>query len=200
MYATRPLEGDPVDRGQRGAATSILSQEHGLILRGLAILEVMVDHIEGGRAVPPEDALRLLEFFRRFADASHHAKEEEALFPALETAGLSRQGGPTAVMREEHDRGRRLLLSLTEELPEVGRSETARARFVASAGAYSQLLQNHIEKEETVLFRVASRLLDHGEEERIAKEFERHSREIMEPGEPERLRHTVEELAQAWLA
>jgi hemerythrin-like domain-containing protein len=35
-----------------------------------------------------------MEFLTVFVDKCHHGKEEEFLFPALEAAGIAREGGP----------------------------------------------------------------------------------------------------------
>jgi hemerythrin-like domain-containing protein len=35
-----------------------------------------------------------LVFLKEFADRCHHGKEEDFLFPALEKAGIKKEGGP----------------------------------------------------------------------------------------------------------
>jgi len=49
---------------------------------------------------------QILEFLKVFVDKCHHGKEEKVLFPAMEEAGIPRQGGPISVMFYEHERGR----------------------------------------------------------------------------------------------
>ena len=87
-------------------ATALLKEEHDLILRGLTVLEKAAARLAAGQAVPVGVLQALVAFFRDFADRCHHGKEEAMLFPALESAGLPREGGPTGVMCFEHEQGR----------------------------------------------------------------------------------------------
>ena len=58
---------------------------------------------------------------REFADEYNHRKEEGALFPALEEAGLPPQG-PVAVMLYEHSEGRKLLKQIGDAPPVFAQS------------------------------------------------------------------------------
>jgi hemerythrin-like domain-containing protein len=107
-----------------------------------------------------------LDFFRRFADACHHAKEEQALFPLLEARGIPRQGGPIGMMLLEHSEGRQLLADLQVAL--VARD---RPRFDASAGTYCALLRAHISKERGVLFPMGARVLRAADDDALLERF-----------------------------
>jgi hemerythrin-like domain-containing protein len=107
-----------------------------------------------------------LDFFRKFADACHHAKEEHALFPLLEARGVPNRGGPIGMMLLEHSEGRQLLADLDVAL--VARD---RPRFDAAAGTYCALLRAHISKERGVLFPMGARLLRPGDDDALAERF-----------------------------
>jgi len=107
-----------------------------------------------------------LGFFRRFADACHHGKEEQALFPLLEARGIPRAGGPIGMMLLEHAEGRHLLAELEHAL-----AARDRQRFVASAGAYCGLLRAHISKERQVLFPLGERRLDAADDRALVARF-----------------------------
>ena len=88
-------------------ATQTLIHEHEVITQGLAVLDAMATRLARGEGVPAHDLEQLLEFFSVFADGCHHAKEERILFPALEAAGMPRDGGPIAVRYAESPISRR---------------------------------------------------------------------------------------------
>ncbi len=77
-------------------ATQILRQEHDAILKILEAAEEAARRIDAGGPVRRETLSGMSEFLRLFADKCHHAKEEDLLFPLLESRGMPREGGPTA--------------------------------------------------------------------------------------------------------
>jgi hemerythrin-like domain-containing protein len=141
--------------------TTALREEHRVILRALALLEVAIERPAGTRDVPDEWWARLIRWLRAFADRNHHAKEERWLFPALAKAGMPAEGGPVAVMLAEHAEGRALVALMAED---PGR------RRVAARG-YVDLLRSHIDKENDVLFPLAEALLGEDERRAVARGF-----------------------------
>lgn len=107
-----------------------------------------------------------LEFFRKFADACHHMKEEQALFPLLEARGIPKQRGPIGMMLLEHNEGRQLLADLNAAL--VARD---RPRFDAAAATYCALLRAHISKERDVLFPMGARVLRPDDDDALVQRF-----------------------------
>lgn len=92
--------------------TRILRDQHRKILLIADILEAILsqDPESGG---PDYEALEdCVRFIRLYADALHHGKEEELLFPELEAVGMPRDGGPIAVMLHEHREGRALVAAM----------------------------------------------------------------------------------------
>jgi hemerythrin-like domain-containing protein len=177
-------------------ATLVLRKEHEAILKMLDASEEAARRIESGQTVAPETLEGLLEFFRLFADRCHHGKEEDLLFPLLETRGLPRHGGPTGVMLREHEQGRELIRQMVEA---VGASKTgdaaALARWAEAARAYAQLLRAHIAKENEVLFVMAENMLSPEEQSTLAAEFEKLEVEKMGAGTHERLHALMDQLA-----
>ena len=151
-------------------ATKLLMEEHEIILRALRVLEALAAAATRGDAVPASATDALLEFLVEFADAHHHGKEEEILFPAMEEAGFPRDAGPLAVMLHEHDQGRGLISTLRKGLPRGTPDE--RALFASAARAYAQLLSAHIEKENQVLFAMADQAIARDDQERVDQAFD----------------------------
>ncbi len=143
-------------------ATDWLKRDHTLILEGLDALQAVATMARTGGAVPVDNMRRLMDFFRVFADEYHHRKEENALFPALQAAGMPVSHGPLGVMLREHDEGRRLLKRLSDDLPEL----SADVAF-----DYIALLSSHIQKENQILFHMADRLLSASDDQAISDKF-----------------------------
>ena len=121
--------------------TDLLRDDHRLILRALDLLEAAANRLAGGETLPDGWWMELVGWLRKFADQTHHAKEERFLFPAMLEAGLPCEGGPIAVMLEEHDHGRFL----------VGEMEHgALPTRVARARDYIRELREHVTKENGV--------------------------------------------------
>lgn len=81
--------------------TDILKEEHVLILEMLRVIEAMCAKMDKGERPDIASLEKMIDFIRNFADKCHHAKEEKLLFPALEKAGIAREGGPVGVMLHE---------------------------------------------------------------------------------------------------
>ncbi len=175
--------------GARLSPTEALKREHRLIERLLRVLERASRRLEGGEQVPPELFKKSLEFIRTFADRCHHGKEEELLFPLLERRGVPKEGGPIGVMLSEHEEGRGLVRGLAEAI-----SSEAREKIIQSARSYIQLLSQHIQKEDDVLFPMADHLLSESEQRELLERFEGIERERIGEGVHERFEQLILEL------
>ena len=144
--------------------TDVLRDEHRVILAALAALDAAAARLAAGRALPEGWWERIIAWLRAFADKNHHAKEEASLFPALVKAGVPAEGGPIAVMLEEHREGRALILTMA-----TAPTPAARAR---AAQDYVRLLRDHIAKEDDILWPLAEAVLDERARQAVAREFE----------------------------
>ena len=192
-----------VIRGEVGMAyaSSDLVQEHEGILFGLKILEKMASMIESHNATrdsspPREDLAGMVDFLKLFADKCHHGKEEGLLFPALEAAGVRRDGGPIGQMLAEHVEGRRLIAAMADAL-DAGPDLPA---FAAAARRYIDLLRAHIGKENGVLFPLADRALPAAIQSELLEKFEKHELVAMGPGTHERLHGELGRFERKYLA
>ena len=175
-------------------STKLLMADHETILEALHVLEAIAAEIEHGKDMNKEDVRSLLAFLRNFADGSHHVKEEAIFFPALMQAGMNLQDGPLRVMAYEHERGRSLAAAMDEAL-----SRDDKRDFVMYARRYVELLTQHIEKENYVLFDTADQTLTDEEDQKIADAFEHFEQTIVGTGTYERLHGAIETLASKYL-
>ncbi len=164
-------------------ATKILMGEHRVIERVLSSVEAGARRLEAGQAMRAGFFIEAAEFIKGFADGCHHNKEEGVLFPAMESAGVAREGGPIGVMLAEHEEGRkftRAMRAAAERL--AGGDEAARFDVVKNASGYVALLRQHIAKEDGVLFPMADRVIQGGQQVEVDEAFERIVREETEQG------------------
>ena len=148
-------------------STTLLTQEHKVILRALDILDAMCDSIEDNHSADSRDVGNILSFLRWFADAHHQAQEETILFPALKGAAAA-QGRPIEHLIREHDQERSLVEDLEKDLRLAKLSE-----FIARARRLSSALRNHMYKEDRILFPEADAILSSEEDSVIFDSLDR---------------------------
>ena len=128
-----------------------LRAEHEVIEKVLGALRTYAERRAGGDA-GPEDAEGFLRFFRLFAGDYHHAREEESLFPALEThLELPPDSGPLFSIRDQHHRMAATLAELGPRLAGELRTKEDRESVLDLATRYAHALLLHIDVENSVL-------------------------------------------------
>ena len=153
-------------------AIEVLMNEHRLIERVLGSLETFAIELEGGLAPERALAAEYAAFFRGFADACHHGKEEDILFRRMIERGFPRETGPLAVMLHEHRQGRQhvgVIFHVGEGVGPLGAAETA--LLLETAAGFIPLLRAHILKEDRILYPMSERLLTGPEMDAMETEF-----------------------------
>ena len=181
-------------------ATNELMLEHQGIELMLEILEAVTNRMDSGEAVPTWHLDGILEFLTIFVDKCHHGKEEEFLFPAMETAGVLRTGGPIGVLLQEHEQGRKLVGRIKKLLTEhdpAGHPGMKEAQ--ATVVEYVQLMIQHIAKENTVVFPMADKMLDAGTAATLCENFEKLERERIGAGKHEEFHALLDTLQDVYL-
>ena len=178
-----------------------LRMEHDAVRLTLRILDEICRKIEkSGKIDAIQHLDQLLAFFRVFVDKCHHGKEEELLFPALEDVGVSREGGPIGVMLHEHQQGREYVRAMKAALAQyTAGKRTAIGEFVKSAKAYINLLNQHIDKENGVLFPLAERHLSEPVQVKLRQGFEKIETEKIGAGQHDEFHKMMENLARIYL-
>ena len=154
-------------------ATQQLKDEHEGIKLMLDIMETISDNLKKNKELNVNHYEKVLEFIKGFADKCHHGKEEDILFPTLIDHGMSKEGGPIAVMLYEHQLGRSHIKELSLAFEEYKKgNKPAIKKINSSSTDYIELLRNHIEKENNILFMMADRVLNEAEQSKIFEAFE----------------------------
>ncbi|HOO11779.1 MAG TPA: hemerythrin domain-containing protein [Bacillota bacterium] len=177
-------------------ASEDLINEHKGILFGLRILQKIVKTVEQPGEADIKDINDIIDFLRLFADKCHHGKEEGLMFPALEEAGIPNEGGPIGQMLKEHIQGRQCIAEMAAS---VGSRALQADRFTEAATNYIDLLREHIQKENTVLFPMGDRILPFDKQRQLLEQFEAFEEEVMGKGTHERLHETLHKLGEKYL-
>jgi hemerythrin-like domain-containing protein len=154
--------------------------------------------LESGKHIPYEHLDQIVEFIRLFADKTHHGKEEDLLFPAMEAAGFPRDAGPIGVMLMEHEQGRDFVSRLDKAVTQYKNGERAAVdTLVRNARNYVHLLTQHIDKENNILFPMADSSIPIVKQETLLDEFKSVNQRIISTDKLEELLdnlNTLEEL------
>ena len=141
--------------------TGILRDQHQNILKIAGILDHLLNDTPAAMPLDYDAVADCVRFIRLYADALHHGKEEDLLFPALVARGMPNDGGPVGVMLQEHALGRGFARAMAEALPDARSGDAAAVRRLADAGrSYVHLIREHIMKEDDVLFEMADQMID----------------------------------------
>lgn len=182
------------------ATTDVLKEEHAGIKTMLRILGEVCNRLEAGEEVDTEHLEDIVDFLKVFVDKCHHAKEEDLLFPAMEEAGIPREGGPIGVMLAEHEEGRACIGRMVEAIRDLHQwGGDGAVRFVANARRYTALLLNHIDKEDNVLYPVAEARLSPERLAKLADGFEEVEETRIGHGKHEEFHRMIDRLAATYL-
>jgi len=178
-------------------ATEVLKHEHKIVLLILGVAKREAQYIQDTGHMDSEKLDKILDFFKVFVDQCHHGKEEEYLFPKMQEKGLPAQGGPIAVMLQEHERGRQRVKAIGETLIQAKAGDIqAKAALAVNLCAYIEHLQAHIDKENDVLFPMADQLFTPDDQLALVEAFEKHEAEEIGEGVHEKFHQLAHELTK----
>lgn len=150
-------------------STASLRRDHELIEKVIKAMESTIQLLSDGKQIPESILTPVIDFSKNFTDVCHHSKEENALFPALEQAGMPRNMGPIAMMLVDHERSRELGKKMEESAKEYINSGDAR-NLINFMKQYVEHVTEHLWKENNRLFMMAEARLQYVSE-RVDKEL-----------------------------
>jgi hemerythrin-like domain-containing protein len=176
-------------------ATKNLEDDHVHILKLIEVMERIigsenpdVSHLEG-----------IVDIIRNFADGLHHAKEENQFFPFLTRRGFSISQGPVAVMLHEHMQGRDFVKGIADNISLYKSGNMSKlGNIYSNMAGYAELLQNHIGKENNILFRMADRALSESDHQDLLKQFEEAEKQHSSGSSSEEYIRRIQQLTAAY--
>jgi hemerythrin-like domain-containing protein len=158
-------------------ATNILRHEHVIISVMVKTLEEALADYDAGRITRICDMPKAANFFLRFADYLHHAKEERVLFPAVLALDPSMEDTITRLV-SDHARFR-IALQRLREAEVAGDGDT----YLEVVRGYVAHIRDHMKREDTILFPAADAALTAEEQRELAEELVAVQESVMSPEE-----------------
>ena len=150
--------------------TQIMDAEHRLIESVVKALGRVADAIEKGQQADVAMLATAVEFLRVYADKLHHGKEETLFFPMLVKRGVPPQGCPIGGLNHEHEKGRALVRALAEQAPAYAQGKPgAKEGLLETLHGILELYQNHIWKEDAMVFPMADKVLTAADQEELTR-------------------------------
>ncbi len=178
----------------------IMVDEHTNIRRMLKVVRNVCYRVMTNGEYDLEDFPRIIDFIRIYADKHHHGKEEDVLFETMNRSleNIAKSGAITG-MYIEHDLGRLYMANLEKGLEKYkSGDDTARLDIIGNAIGYTDLLDRHIEKENTALYKLAERMLDDKNKSFVEEECNKVEEKATEQGIQTKYIELVEELEEKY--
>ena len=150
----------------------VMESEHRLIETVVKSLRGMATAIEQGQRVDVSLLEGAVEFLRVYADKLHHGKEEALFFPMLVKRGVPPGGCPIGGLTHEHEKGRTLVGALAEQAPGYAQNRAgAKDALLEALRGIADLYQNHIWKEDAMVFPMGNKVLIAADQKELTKNF-----------------------------
>lgn len=161
-------------------ATDVLRKEHDIALKTLLTTELEMRSMKMSGMVNVQLLGKIMDFFTIFLVDSHHRKEEQHLFALMQGRGINDVSIPLAVLRHEHMDCKRKISFISGMLQRMSRGEqVAVVSLSDQITDFIYLLQDHIAKENNVLFPLAEQLFTPLDHLNLVEEFVKVEAEIM---------------------
>ena len=141
-------------------STASLRRDHELIEKVIKSMNTTIELLNNGKKIPESILLPVIDFSKNFTDVCHHSKEENALFPALEEAGMPKNMGPIAMMLIDHERSREIGKQMEESAKEYINSGES-TNLINDMKQYTEHITEHLWKENNKLFLMAEARLQY---------------------------------------
>lgn len=152
--------------------TKVLSNEHQNILKVINALSRECNALSNGKEIDKSFFTKAIDFIRNYADKFHHIKEEDILFVELNKDTVKMDCNPTEQMLYEHEQGRNFVKRMEE-----GVNENNKEKIIENGIDYVSLLQEHILKEDNILYPIADEALNQQIQDSIMKKFKKAERD-----------------------
>lgn len=178
-------------------SVDILVKEHDNILAFLGAVNNACLYVIEGQEPDTGDFRKMIDFVRTYADGHHHGKEEKFLFDhMIKELGKIGKNLITHGMMVEHDLGRLYMSDLEKALDSYDEKPSTQAKLgiVANAAGYASLLERHIEKENTLVFRYAQKNLSKESIEKVNEDSDRFEEKALAEGVVDKYMELLEEM------
>jgi len=158
-----------------------LTWEHRRIEKILLILKSEIKKIEEFQTVDPNKIIRIVDFFKIYADKTHHGKEEDILFKELEDKPLNDEDRKMMEeLMEEHNLSRRIVDKLLDANLDYERGNNSAILEIKEAlKQLGEIYPEHISKEDREFFHSSMNYFTVPEKQKMLKEFNEFDRNMI---------------------
>lgn len=174
--------------------TENLISEHKDIIELLRIMNKIANNIESKNVFYTSDVEDIIEFLNFFIDKSHHSKEE-IFYQELSLSEVSKENAPISVMLYEHVLTRKYMNDIKSciENCKVG-NNFSQELLAESLINYVRLINNHISKEENIIFPMANKVFSEEKQNELYQKFKNVEEKIEVHGFHERFHKLLKKL------
>lgn len=177
-----------------------LKQDHDDMRTMVAVLIEMANRFEEDEDVPAEDLREMMRYLDVFVTQCHHAKEEQVLFPALEEAGLQREGGPLEIMSAEHELEGNFLAGMRDAVGRYERTDHEAAQAIAQyARDFAALLTRDMDQEDQLIYPLAEQQLPRTRQDQVVAQLDEVEIQVLGPARHEPYHQLAHALGERYL-
>lgn len=178
----------------------IMVAEHENIRKMLKVIRKVCYRVMTNGEYDIADFPKIIDFVRSYADKLHHGKEEDILFVTMnkELDKLAKSGAITG-MFIEHDNGRLYMANLEKGVNNfIAGDDEARLDIIANSICYADLLDRHIEKENTAMYKFAENQLSDEAKSFVETESKKVEDEALKAGIQEKYIQLLNQLEEKY--
>jgi hemerythrin-like domain-containing protein len=176
-HETKGMEGKGADKKEEEVTPAEdLMREHGALNRILLVYEEGIRRLDAQGQPPIEVLSTAAGIVQRFIEDYHEKLEEDFLFPRFEKAG--KLVDLVAVLRRQHDAGRRLTQQIQRMTAGPIDKPEARSGLATALRAFVRMYRPHEAREDTVLFPALRDVIEAKELAELGERFEDKEHEL----------------------
>jgi hemerythrin-like domain-containing protein len=165
---------------KREDPVSVLKKEHQAIMKVIYQIHEQIEALEENKPIKKDLLQNILSFMRQFVENTHHPKEEDCLFPALESSNAPLAECPLAPFKQDHEQSLTLLNTLEKLLgaPENNEAQI-KDKLIDTLTQLKEIYTRHTLKEENFLFPLAEKYLSSNEQKSLSLAFDKIDRKTV---------------------
>jgi len=153
--------------------TENLIKEHKEINELLEIMSKIAAKIKSKDVFYPTDVEEIIDYLIIIIDKSHQGKEDEVFYPELMSTGISKETEPLSIINYEHVLAKRYLKEISSCVVNCKIGNDFSGDLLAdSLTNYVIVIQNHIKREEEIVFPIANEVFSEEKQHEILQRFE----------------------------
>ena len=151
----------------------LLMREHRLIERLIKLLEKELDNIKKTKKVNSDFIQKSIDFFRTYADRTHHGKEEDILFRELKKKKITNYlKNIIKRLEQDHQNARKIVTDLSNQNSNYIQGKTSSIKEITNdLEKLVTLYPVHIEIEDKEFFYPSMDYLTEEEQQKMLQEF-----------------------------